>query len=203
MTAEFNADTHMRLPSGKVVPLADPAYTKRTDLWVDAFDGTYRLFLPLAQLVELERKSGYIDKDGNQRAGSVFQVYDRVSKGRYELDGKAVGFASEGAATLNDCRETVRLALIGGGHAVVAGERVKISSRRALELVETYLSDAPLEEAWTLAFLILNAAICGREQEPHEVGHHSRTPVFPLSAEDSYPEALATEDSDADEAADG
>lgn len=154
--------------------------TKRTDGWIKAFDGTYRFFLDVRQIAELERQTGFTDKDGNKRPGSIFQVYDRVSKGRYEMDGQPIGLASEGAATLTDCRETVRLALIGGGHAVVAGEQVKVNPTRAMELVETYLADAPLYESWTLAFMILDATIHGREQEPHEAGTHSRVAAYPV-----------------------
>lgn len=159
-------------------------HPKRTDVWVKAFDGTYRLFLDLPQAVELERKSGYVDKEGNQHSGSIFQVYDRLAKGRYELEGKPVGFAAEGAATVNDCRETVRLGLIGGATGIVDGEKVAVTARRALELVDTYLTNAPLEEGWTLAFLLLDAAINGREPESHEVGHSNRTAVLPEPAGD-------------------
>lgn len=158
---------------------APAASSKRTDLWVDAFDGLYRLFLPLPLLCELEGKAGYIDKDGNRRACSIFVLYDRVSKGRYELDGQPVGYPAEGAASANDCLETVRLALVGGGHAIVHGARVKVTAARAMELVKAYLENAPLEESWKLAFLILNAVISGREAKPNEVGKSSRIVVFP------------------------
>lgn len=173
------SDSEMVLPNGKTVPLRDTQNTKRTDIWVDIFDGTYRLFLNIPQMTELERKCGYRDKEGNFRPRGIFEIFGSIARGRYELDGKPVGFAAEGVATLLDCRETVRQGLIGGGAAIVDGEHVRVDANRARELLEAYLEPAPVEESWTLAFIILNTVVYGREQRPDEEGTSSREAVYP------------------------
>jgi len=155
----------------------------RTDVWVDAFDGTYRLFLDMPHVCEIERKCGFVDRNGDRQPCGLFAVYGRVAKGRYELDGKQVGFSVEGQATITDCRETVRLALIGGGMGLVGGEQVKVTPRRAEELIATYLAPAPVEESWNLAFLILHAAIHGRPARANEAGASSMQPVPPAAAD--------------------
>lgn len=161
------------MPADKTTPAL------RTDVWVDAFDGAYRLFLDMPHICEIERKCGFVDRNGDRQPCGLFAVYGRVAKGRYDLDGKQVGFAVEGEATITDCLETVRLALTGGGMAVVNGELVKVSPQRANELIDAYLKLGPVEEAWNLAFLILHAAIHGRPARENEIGVSIRQPVPP------------------------
>lgn len=151
----------------------------RTDVWVNAFDGTYRLFLDTPQIAELERKCGFTDKDGNRQVRGILGIFGRVAKGRYELEGRAVGFAAEGEATIDDCRETVRLALTGGGNAIVDGERIRIDATRAKGLVLNYLVSAPIEESWNLAFLALHTAIHGRKKTEAEASVPANRAVFP------------------------
>lgn len=163
--------------------LFKPAAMKRTDIWVPAFDGIYRLWFSVPLTHELERKLGHTDREGIQRSLGIFAIYGSIAKGRYELEGKPIGFAVEATASIDACRETVRLGLIGGGNALVSGEQVKVTPERAKHLVETYLVPGPIEDSWNLAYLMLSTAIHGREEEPHEVGTDSRTAVFPVAAE--------------------
>lgn len=161
---------------------SDP--TLRVDLWIDEFDGKYRLALPIPQVQELQHKCGYADNDGIHHPRGIFAIYGAVARGRYELEGRSVGFAVEGVATLAECRETIRLALIGGGAALVDGERVKVDAARAKQLVENYLVPAPVERSWDIAYLILHTIIHGRRQRPNEAGISSIVAVYPSDEED-------------------
>lgn len=126
-----------------------------THLELEFADGTYTFALKLPQILELQR---VCDGDG------IFTIYARVMRGRLALSGQTMGVPHEGAATLRDCLDTVRLALIGGGRGQVNGEDVEISALRAKDLVETYLHPpAPLKQAWDLAAAILHALIEGYE----------------------------------------
>lgn len=179
MTPTFRPAQIVEFANGTKIEIPAADYTMRTDLWVDAFDGTYRLFLPLAQATELETKCGGVDGEGVRRPRGVFAIYGAVARGRYELEGRSVGFAAEGIATIAECRETIRLALIGGGAALVDGVETKVDAIRAKQLVENYLVPAAVEQSWDLAYLILHTLIHGRKQRPDEAGTSSRTAVFP------------------------
>lgn len=183
MNPTESAGTTIEFANGTKVVFPAPDPTLRTDLWVDALDGTYRLFLDMPTLVELERRCTYVDREGNRHPMGVFAIYGAVAKGRYELEGRSVGFAVEGAASIEHCRETVRLALIGGATAIIDGETVRINAKRAGELVETYLAPAPVEDSWNLAYLILHTAIHGRKERPEEVGTRSTQAIPPRATE--------------------
>lgn len=163
------------------IPTYDP--TVRTDVWMDVFDGTYRFWLPVPQTQELETKCGFVDDQGFRHARGIFAIYGAVARGRYELEGRSVGFAVEGAASVAECRETIRLALIGGGTAVVDGVQVKVDASRAKQLVDNYLVPAAVEQSWDLAYLILHTMIHGRKQRPEEDGTTSKTAVRPADVE--------------------
>lgn len=56
------------------------APTLRTDVWVNAFDGTYRLFLDMPHVCEIERKCGFVDRNGDRQPCGLFAVYGRVAR---------------------------------------------------------------------------------------------------------------------------
>lgn len=171
--------TVIEFANGTKMEISKANYTKRVDLWADLFDGTYRLFMDAPHICELERKCSYVDRDGNQRARGIFEIYGAIAKGRYELEGRSVGFAVEASASLSECRETVRLALIGGGHALVDGEQIRVDAQLARRLVDNYLVPAPVEESWNLAYLMLHTVMYGRECRPEEIGVSIHKAVFP------------------------
>lgn len=156
---------------GRVVYIPKPDYTLRTDLWADAFDGTYRFWLDLPMTEELETKFGK----------GIFAIYGSVARGRYELEGKSVGFANEGAASLPECRAVIWMALAGGKVGIVDGAEVKVDANRARQLVDRYLVSAPAEQSWDLAFLILHTAVLGRKERPEEAGTRSSEAVPPVT----------------------
>lgn len=185
MTDTPAAESSVEFVNGDRVVISAADQTLRTDVWVQCFDGVYRFFLGQAQIAELERKCGFTDREGNKQVRGIFAIFGRVAKGRYELKGEPVGLPSEGEATIDDCRETVRLALIGGGHAIVNGERVQIGAQRASQLVATYLAPAPMEQSWNLAYLALYTLIHGRKQSAAEAGTASTTAVYPDEPSDA------------------
>ena len=140
-------------PAGPELP-----YRGQCDLVLSWADGTYRFALGLPQIRELERLSGL----------GILALYGKVMRGRFEGPGGTFGFAMDGLAGADDIRETIRLALIGGGEAIVGGEITAIDPNRAVQLVEAYCPPAmPAEGAWTLAAAVLDALVHGREpREP-------------------------------------
>lgn len=148
------------------MPSADPSL--RVDLWANIFDGQYRLLLTPHLMRELEQKCGYVDHRGDYHPQGIMALYGQVAKGRYELDGKTVGFTVEGQTSVLTCHEVVRLALIGGGLAVVNGQTIKIDPQRAGQLVANYLVHGPAEAAWDLAYIILHTRMVGRAPSPEE-----------------------------------
>jgi hypothetical protein len=175
---QFAGGTQLEIPS------AD--HTLRIDMWADIFDGKYRLLLTMPMLRELEQQCGYVDHRGEFHPQGTLAIYGQVSAGRYELEGKSVGFAVEGRTSVRVCQEVVRLALIGGGLAVVNGETVNVRPQRAKELVENYLVPAPAEASWDLAYLILHTRVVGRKPLPHEVGEPTGVAIVP-PADDRAP----------------
>lgn len=136
----------------------------RCDVWLEFGDGWYRFFLPMARIAELEEKLAYTDKDGARRPLTLGELHGQVMKGRYEIDGRPVGFAVEGRSSPHQCREIIRYALAGGGLGIVDGKRVTVDSVTARRLVDAHLSDVPAVLLWDIAAVILDAAVMGRPQ---------------------------------------
>ncbi len=119
-------------------------------------DGVYRFWLPMPQVIELERKCAV---DGKSK--SLFLIYDEISGG-LAFDGETPVYVGGGAAIARDVREVIRNALIGGGTCVVDGEQIDVGPIRATELVDTYTyPNRPLIETVHTAWRILHAAIHG------------------------------------------
>lgn len=143
--------------------------------WADLpfADGVYRFYLGRDQIKELERLCGHQDREGAVVPIGIGALFARVSKGRAFLTPSAPDWSNihEAAAlaseiTERDCIETMRLALVGGNHAVVNGETVAVSPTRVKQLMETYVVYQPLEDAWLYAFAALGARIVGVEAAP-------------------------------------
>lgn len=116
-------------------------------------DGEYRFALGLAQIHELQTKTGV----------GIGALYARVLQGRVQ-DEIGVGHPAYAAYHVGDLVETIRQGLIGGGEGRVDGEVVKVSAMRANELVERYGPGAQgvaLADMWALAAAILYAKIEG------------------------------------------
>lgn len=80
----------------------------------------------IGQLLELEDKC----------AAGIMEIFDRIRNNKWKV---------------NDLRETIRLALIGGGKTPV----------EAITLIKRYFDDRPLQENVIMAQIILMAAIVG------------------------------------------
>jgi hypothetical protein len=120
-------------------------------------DGEYRFWLPLPEVVELERKTG----------SSILAIEERL-RAAIGADGSAdeanplFVFLGGGSATIADVRETLRLALQGGGGGLVDGEQIEVGPIRARQLVDAYVYPArPFAEGVVQAWRVLHAAIHG------------------------------------------
>lgn len=125
--------------------------------------GEYRFWLPLPQVFELERGC----------ETSILAIEERLRAGIGQNPDGSAAFIGGGLATVKEIRETIRLGLIGGNHALVDGEEVAVGPLRAKELLENYTFPArPLAESAALAWSILSAAIFGielkKKAEPDE-----------------------------------
>lgn len=121
----------------------------------DFADGNYRFWLPLPEVVELERKTG----------ASILVIEERL-RGAIGVDGSqddpTFVFLGGGSATVADVRETLRLALQGGGGGLVDGREVEVGPNTARQLVDAYVYPArPLAEGVVQAWRVLHAAIHG------------------------------------------
>jgi hypothetical protein len=115
-------------------------------------DGEYRFWLPLPQMVALERACGDT---------SILTIEERL-RAAVGQDGEAYVFLGGGGAMLADIRETIRLALIGGSHGMVGGEEIEVGPIRAKQLVDEYVCPArPMSEGVVLAWRILYALVFG------------------------------------------
>lgn len=117
-------------------------------------DGEYVFWLPLPQVVELERVTGRpmlaIEESLRQAIGGT---------GDGELS-----FLGGGSANAKDVLDVLRLGLIGGNSGMVHGEEVEVGPIRAKQLVEQYAYPArPLSEGVVQAWRVLSAAIFGVE----------------------------------------
>lgn len=120
-------------------------------------DGEYRFWLPLPEVVELERKTG----------SSILAIEERLraaigADGSQDEANPLFVFLGGGTATVADVRETLRLALQGGGGGLVDGEQIEVGPIRARQLVDAYVYPArPFGENVVQAWRVLHAAIHG------------------------------------------
>lgn len=130
----------------------------RTHVDLKFADGEYRFALGLAQIDELQAKTGI----------GIGGLYARVLQGRVADGEQTVGHPAYSAFYLADLRETIRQGLIGGGEGLVDGQAVKVTALRANDMLERYATPMPLVDQWNLAAAILFAAVEGYEPEPDE-----------------------------------
>lgn len=98
---------------------------------LDWADGTYPFRLVMSGIVELEEKC----------AAPIADIVTRVNGGRYSF---------------NDVRETIRLALIGGGMPKI----------EALKMVRRHVDESPLAENSQIARAILLGVMFGFAEHP-------------------------------------
>lgn len=131
----------------------------QTDIELHFADGTYRFFLGLAQINELQAKCGI----------GIGGLFARVAKGRARFQGEDFALADEAQFHLADIVEPIRQGLIGGGQGEVDGQPVEVTPIVANRLVQNYAYPArPLEECWGIAFAVLSACIKGYEPKKKE-----------------------------------
>ena len=130
-----------------------------TAVELDFADGRYRFWLPLPQVIELERKTD----------ASILVIEERL-RGAIGVEGKDgegepnFVFLGGGSAMMADVRETIRLALIGGNSGFVEEAEIEVGPGVARQLIDNYVYPArPLSEGVVLAWRILHAAIHGVE----------------------------------------
>ncbi len=127
----------------------------QTDVHFDFADGRYRFWLDLPQIKEFEAAHGsLLTAEANLRRGIGL-----------DQAGKPI-FVGGGALQVTQCRDAIRLGLIGGNHALVDGVEVEVGPVRAKQLVDAYCCPArPLGETAAIAWRVLAVMIYGREPE--------------------------------------
>lgn len=120
-------------------------------------DGEYLFALPLARIAELERKCG-----APGPPIGIGEIFSRVLQGAAKTqDGETYLVAAVARFHAVDLIETIRQGLIGGAHGMVNGEEVKVTPAIADRLIQSYVADRPLQEAWNLTVSILGACVLG------------------------------------------
>lgn len=141
-----------------------------TSLSLEFADGTYAFDLKLPQIIELQEKCGTVGPDGARQRKGILSIYSSIMAGRALIgDGVHIGVPDQAEAAVQEVYETIRLALIGGGEAIVDGETVKVSPLDAKRLVETYVHPMPLSAAWDMAAAIHYARVVGYQPKKKEV----------------------------------
>lgn len=130
-------------------------------------DGDYLFRLNLAGINAIQDKCG----------SGIGAVWQRLAASRFNYvkdDGERVGFgvAEAAAFKIEDIIEPIRQGLIGGGMGTVDGSAVTVTPLLANKLVQTYVIDRPLSEAWSVAFAVMSALIEGydppKKKEPRK-----------------------------------
>lgn len=121
------------------------------EITLEFADGEYLFRLPLVLLAELQQLRGtpvtWPDGSAGLRPKAFGTIWREQMTGEYDP---------------LDCRQIVRLALIGGGRGVTAeGVDVEVSAPRAERLVATYFDPWPQQDKWDLARAILVAVAQG------------------------------------------
>lgn len=135
----------------------------RAGTWLKAFDGAYRLLLTSPQITEMEERFARQDRHGTKYLKSFQRIHAELCGGWNDLEDHPFPVATNirPTATLAECVEAVRLALIGGGMAVVDGELIAIDAARAERILQDHLLDRPIEHARRLASTIVAWTIMG------------------------------------------
>lgn len=143
-------------------------------------DGEYTFWLPLPQVIELQRRCGLVDNEGKLHPKSILTIFDQISDGMGSDGEGSVLWIGGGAALPNECNEVLRLGLIGGNAGMVDGAEIQVGPHRAKELVDLYGYPArPLSEVMALAYRVLHAAIVGidvkKKNDGKRVANRSRS----------------------------
>ncbi len=131
--------------------------------WLRAFGGAYRLLLALPQINELQDRCAHADRHGSRHSKAFYAIHGALCGGWNDIEDRPFPAATSQVptATFAECIEAIRLALIGGGMAVVDGRLVDVDAAHADRVLKKHLVDAPLEHARRLASVILAWTIMG------------------------------------------
>jgi hypothetical protein len=129
-------------------------------------DGQYTFALPLAQIAELQRKTGI----------GIGGLYARTIKGVQVAGGKVVLIPGAAEFYALDLIETIRHGLIGGGKGVVNGEEIEVTPIIANRLVDAYVLGRPLKFAWDVAATVLGTCIVGCDPPKKDEPARERAP---------------------------
>lgn len=157
---------------------------------VDFADGKYQLGpLSIKQIIELERNCGFKAPDGRVYPKSIYQIHDELGAGLGLQDERAV-YVGGGAAHASDIREGLRLLLIAGNRAIVAGEEIEVGPVKAAQLCDDYLyPHRPLIEGQYLVWAGLSAAIVGIDIKKKPDQSAQSEDMSPSAAAESLPTA--------------
>lgn len=127
---------------------------------LDFGDGLYTFALPLAQIAELQRKTGV----------GIGALHARMLRGCEGRGGQVILNPAHAEFYASDIVETIRHGLIGGGVGLVNGAEVQVTPLVAKRLIETYVETSPLAVHFNVALSTLIACVVGydppKKEEP-------------------------------------
>lgn len=121
-------------------------------------DGNYRFALGLAQMDEIQRKSGV----------GIGKVAARTMAGVNRIDDEIVLTPAHAEFYAHELRDIIVQGLIGGKSGEVAEQTVKVDDKLAVRLFNNYMLDKPLTSWWEVAVSVIGAAMVG--YDPPETG---------------------------------
>lgn len=143
-------------------------------------DGEYCFWLPLPQVIELERKCGLRDDAGKLHPKSIMAIYEELGAGIGKDADDNLHWVGGGTALVTDANEVLRLGLLGGNAGPDEGEGTEVGPKRAANLVRLYGYPArPLSEVCSHAWRVLHAAIVGVELKKKASGDEDANPTKP------------------------
>ncbi|MBH0112709.1 hypothetical protein I5E68_07060 [Novosphingobium sp. YJ-S2-02] len=144
---------------------------------LDFAGGKYRFWLPMPQIVAIERGPAAHRHEGYPR--SIFTMYEQIGAGLAPTQDGGTVFLGGGSALIGDVRNIILQGLIGGNHGMIDGEEQPVGPTTAARLIEEHVYPVrPISEAMALAWAILHSAIFGidlKKKDETEAAPKSRS----------------------------
>lgn len=132
--------------------------------------GVYKFALGIPQCLELEKGGDGIGKIASDVMIGRIAVGTKADANPFSPEATgSIGNPFHAAIGVPMLRAVLTQGLIGGNYGIEDGQEVKVSPRRAKELVDLYGPPArPIEEAWDVAAALMYAVMVGVEPKPEQ-----------------------------------
>lgn len=131
-----------------------------TDVHLSFAGGVFRFHLNDTQMMYLEM--GFDRERGVRHPPiRIGAAYASLLRGRFELDGQAVGSPAHADYSVTEMNAIIRAALLGGGGGENRGQKITWDDYDVDSYMRAHVHPMPLMERWDLALAIMGARIEG------------------------------------------